>query len=768
MVTITFIVQDHLECSFIKFTLEPESFIHVHLVHNPIVGEKKKINVSMSSSEFGNRRTEYLKNGCRECKRRKIKCDEFIDPPPEAYLKINHQGRELCWQCTRLNKTCEYPLKGERVARVSRKILLEKNKKVKTENSPKGISSTSISPEERKGSISFQLEPPIPKLSPVSVPTPAPVPFQRPQIPSGIPPVNPFNPRFHPSPFTVPEIGPGISNGKTVFNPIYNEIPAMPEPAFPRFMQSNHIPVQDPISMLPNSPSTNTPGLALNRSGSYDSADLTLIATDLNNLVSDMIFEVNNDLKADNSIPPMGPEGLNADMGPPGSNKKRSKSYSHIPRNVGIGIFNVTQKERVYLQEFYLGFASVILPFNAYDTEQQSYYNPMRDILFYCAYNESFMLAAILAQGARSVFLQSNSPDDEFAYYKYLLRCLELLGPALRDHMLKRDLGLLPNIEAVLLTVLLLTSSNAANSKQNWRPHLRGAKDILLKHTTSRKDLSKSKLLLLCKYWFICFEILAGLGLKLGGTIEADDELDLLLSSLDRNEIQVLNNLGLVSLNGWYLIGGYHVDLIPVWKDLIKLLNKKRKDPAYKKDDTHEYLRLLAIFERQSSCEFVNKKGVLKNSDFQGGYIPAGLLLDLISVKQEHLIISWLDTSQQLYCLAGSITILTEFFEISYDSPQIQSLVQRLTSYLDFLLEFTDAPPLIKCAVMMIQWPMLVAGINLVREKDQLLALKFFDLAMKAGAGSAGYTISRMKRIWKARETGITEPIDDDVDVVNY
>lgn len=69
-------------------------------------------------------RGEYLKNGCKECKRRKIKCDEFVDPPKGVAAKINAQGRPLCWQCTRLGKECVYPRRGERVARVSRKAMM--------------------------------------------------------------------------------------------------------------------------------------------------------------------------------------------------------------------------------------------------------------------------------------------------------------------------------------------------------------------------------------------------------------------------------------------------------------------------------------------------------------------------------------------------------------------------------------------------------------------------------------------------------------------
>ncbi|GEQ66413.1 hypothetical protein JCM33374_g76 [Metschnikowia sp. JCM 33374] len=724
-------------------------------------------------SDPRHRRTEYSKSGCKECKRRKIKCDEFINPPPEAYSKINAQGRQSCWQCTRLKKVCEYPLKGEKVPRVSRRVLLESKSKVSEEDSSPTNAQTIdiVNPPQSAGpNNNHSHHPPhAPQAKPSAKPAISSIHYEATYHP--LPSHHQTMAHLYPNSYHIHKISPDFRRPSQIIpNTNMNVEPFVADSSLVNPTRETHLPAVDGGAYIsePTSLSGSIPPSG-ERSQSFDPADLTLLATDLNNLVSDMIFEVNNDLKDDTVTRPRVP-GVNQphDRGPNISQKNRSSSYNNIPRNVGIGIFDVTDKERIYLQEFYSGFASVILPFNAYDPVNKAYYNPIRDVLFFCAYNESFMLAAILAQGARSVFLQSNLVDDEFAYYKYLSKCLALLGPALGDHMSKVDSVPLPNIEAVLLTVLLLTSSNASNSKQNWRPHLRGAKDILLKYTTSRKDISSSKLILLCKYWFIVIEILAGLSSKLGGTIESDEELDLLFSYSDRNEEQVLSNLGLVANNGFFLVGGYQIDLIPAWKDLIKLLNKRRKSTDYKKDETLEYLRLLAIFERQNNMEFVNKKALLKNSDFPGGCVPPGVLLDVINFNHDHVIISWMDTAQQLYCIAACIFILTDFLDVAHDSPQVQTLVHRLTSFLGFLAHCSEAPPLIKCVFMMIQWPMIIAGINSVREQDQKLVLKYFDLTLKAGAGSAGYSISRMKRIWKNRETGVSEPVDDDFDVVCY
>ena len=39
------------------------------------------------------KKRQYSRNGCKECKRRKLKCDE---------------GKPECWQCSHLGKSCIY------------------------------------------------------------------------------------------------------------------------------------------------------------------------------------------------------------------------------------------------------------------------------------------------------------------------------------------------------------------------------------------------------------------------------------------------------------------------------------------------------------------------------------------------------------------------------------------------------------------------------------------------------------------------------------
>lgn len=72
----------------------------------------------------GNVKRKYSRNGCTECKRRRIKCDET---------------KPTCWQCARLNRECVYVLnlknkKRKSKERISRQKSNEKEKIVKPNN----------------------------------------------------------------------------------------------------------------------------------------------------------------------------------------------------------------------------------------------------------------------------------------------------------------------------------------------------------------------------------------------------------------------------------------------------------------------------------------------------------------------------------------------------------------------------------------------------------------------------------------------------------
>lgn len=715
--------------------------------------------IDFSEAMERKKRTGYSKKGCRECKRRKIKCDER---KPE------------CDRCSKLNKTCLYPGVGEKVLRVLRKRM-----RLGLDPGPM------LLPVLSRGSGEILTG------APTAVdPSGGPYPYPLPRI----------VPRPAPQLLRAPHLGPHQGPGPDIHQPHYptlivsllNDLVPVNTSPESLLLHAPPLPLPGAFDAMRALPNVATHGDVLMLDPVYhffDEDDLKVLASDLNNMVSDIMYQQNYDTSkdqdADSATANMAANGRimaangtkTAENGHETLENGRKPSLNvplpfqdvyRVHRAVPFEFVTVSSRhEKLYLEEFYDGFANIILPFNAYDTKTQAYFNPARDILLQCASKEPFLLAAILAQGARLAFLKNSLPEDEEAYCAYLNRCLKLLGPALKSNT-KEHNSLTLNIEAVLLTVLLLASSNACTSKQTWRPHLRGAKDLLLKKPATQ--FRALAVMIFCKFWFVSIEVLAGLSSKLGGTLKTDAEIDQLMTCGDEHEKGVLRDLGILRENGFNIVGGYHHSCVVPIRDLIKLLNHTRAQGAgFVPENTMEYTRLLLEFYAQSQMVFCHRQCILSEEEYGSGPVSAGELLDATKVQGKRVVISWMDLLHQAYTYAAMTVLFTRYLQLPPSSPHVIDLTGRLCLLLAFLGKSLETPRLMKCAMFMIQWPMLVAGINCRSEENRFLVMKFFRLVAQIGLGSAAYSLRRINRVWRTMDgAAAKEESDDELDMVTY
>lgn len=70
----------------------------------------------------------------------------------------------------------------------------------------------------------------------------------------------------------------------------------------------------------------------------------------------------------------------------------------------------------------------------------------------------------------------------------------------------------------------------------------------------------------------------------------------------------------------------------------------------------------------------------------------------------------------------------------------------------------------------MIKWPVFVGRLNSVKESDKNLVAKFFSSAAEVGAGSVGYFMKYLKRVWSKHDSRSVDDSGDEspMDVVNY
>lgn len=705
---------------------------------------------------------DYSKNGCRECKRRKIKCDEV---------------RPACWQCRRLKKSCSYPEIGEKVLRVSRKLMDNYGSYRGPEGSMPFNSyghrttiDTHINPNignnQQQTAAYIQPQSNIRELYPPRL-----------AGPSIINLLNDTHQRIDRN---------GINGTSSTTETPERKSPSLSSTIFNDPNSFQNLSEERSVSAYAT-PTTGHPidnnMLLLNSDGFYDNPeDLNLLATDLNDIVNSFMFEANFDTKFHEndfqSVDTFFDELISKDKDAPDGelnmNANSNEEFDEpIPRHIPIDFIKVkTKREEKYLAGFYDIFAEIILPFNSYDDKVKAFFNPLRDILLKCASEEPFLLAGILALGAKACFEKTNLPEDEEAFFKYLSKCLKMLEPSLKNRDDKDKKSWASNIDSVLITVLLLIGINALSSKQEWRPHLRGAKDILLRYSSNSLKyprLRNSKLMIFCKFMFASYETLAGLSSKFGGTLK-ESEIDLLICAGDPHEVKALRDLGIVRDDGFNLLCGYHNSCIPHLRDLIKILNKTRsKGNNFKPKDTFEYIRLISEFHAQTNIEFVTKKYFLQPLDFKDGIIPDNLLLETVMINNVQHVISWMDICHQIYVLASLITIITHCFQLSYKSAQVQSLICKLMEPMVFLESYLESLTSKKVCVMMLQWPMYIAGINCISEDHKLLITKCFNISTEAGSRSADLTLKKIKKIWDLHMNNKEWNVDDDdIDIVTY
>ncbi|KAG7661904.1 uncharacterized protein J8A68_004571 [[Candida] subhashii] len=671
---------------------------------------------SSSSSPSSSRRRPYSRLGCRECKRRKIKCTE---------------EKPACSICLKLNKVCSYPLPGEKVLRISRRLIREEIDSLATNSTqflpiqydlPKNIKPQQRQPSEDNKNNEESSEKT--RRSPVHI--------------NNL--VNDMN-----SVSSSPQVLP-----TSIVRPPHEQSQSHP-------MNGD---ATDDRSIT--TAAATLPDIFNNDIYQFSGTDLSVLTTDLNNLVNEIMGFSNFPTweSTDDNFQTSSPYlELAGQPHPEPKPPQPTADKSEITRNIPIDFLQFQRKhETLYFEQFYHNFANIILPFDAYDPISKTISNPVRDVILIAASREPFLLAAILAEGAKHCYDRSHLSEDERAYGIYLSKCLKLLDQTSNNIINTSNV----KIEATLLTLLLLTASTATSMKK-WRPHLSGAKDLLLRLSTKQNAGKISKPVVFCKYWFITIEILAGLSTEVGGTLQEDWEVDAIISPGDEYEMEVLKEMGLITEKGFSVIGGYSHASFRDFRDLLKLLNKHKRNNTG--DDKMEPLRVLSNFYEQTTVCYINPKGIINDSELKQSNYTSGLPIEEIRINDERYWISWQDVSHQSYILSSIIIILTKFFQVNNHNQNIQYYVQELLSFIAYLAEFSDASEHASpYLLLMLQWPLLIAGMNCHKRDQKELLRRFFRMANQVGSASSNKVLNMLNQMWEG-ESGET---DDNTDTLIY
>lgn len=447
--------------------------------------------------------------------------------------------------------------------------------------------------------------------------------------------------------------------------------------------------------------------------------------------------------------------------------------FSHVP----LEAVRISLEHREYMELFYTDFARIVFPLEPFLGR-----NPIRNMLLTYAQGHQYLLCAILACGAGLKFILTLLSHHKEACDQYLRECYELTIQRLSD-----DHVVVSELEPIIMMVLLLTSFNSTLKLQEWRMHLRGAKDLFKRYAFQRVLLP---VLAICREWFACFEVLISVNNPLGGTLALEPEADLFFQ-YDQDQLALLQRVQAVSADGFSLILGWHTSMLGPVRDFIKLRLRVEQNKRSKLDPlagitVGELARLLGSLEANRHYHVISPSGVVPENhkyglhefEYQKEWEHRLLLEKVLGIgfAMAHGRVTaycWHDICHQASVMAFMLGVMTRFMGMRRESPMVSKLVGEMVQLMYFLdyLEPMEGRMVIdkemtirnglKYHFMMVQWPLLLAGQFCTDEALQRKIDRFFGLMMEIGVGSASYMVERLRGVWRGESGG-------ELDVVPY
>ncbi|ODV84247.1 hypothetical protein CANARDRAFT_201552 [[Candida] arabinofermentans NRRL YB-2248] len=771
---------------------------------------------SAETEDQPRKKRKYSRNGCKECKRRKLKCDE---------------GKPKCWNCSHLNKDCTY----------------EKN--IKFKNSRSFTIQNNVTDIHNFSKTS-------PTSSASSKPGEDVFIQQAPMIVQ-----NPSTPLFS-------GVTPGPQTGGIL------TMPTIQEQSMTEGRPRKHIPVESPSTMV----RTRQQSIELDNNLFTGASNLIL---DLNDLIHNFGADFpspfaqnsrnlslgnrpNNDAPPNNDF-----EQVQSAFPPPPpfimmeESKERFEYLYSMNKSISqADLINLAQFFQWSVSSSHISYLKIFITkvhMNALPFTTSFLHSSFIRCFLLQAKSSAHLLFALLAIAARYESYQVNRlPEKDESVRKklkfhnrmrsyYLSSCLKSL-----DAILHSKPKILNNIESLLLTILILASDYSGSTGSQWRAHLRGAKDLLIKYCTFKPT---SLELAIIWIWFYSMETLAGLTVPSGGTIHEFDELIEFLDYVKSTGRigNTLNRFGFLQAGSYdnelfsrdgipeddndprstryhtsfNLYLGYNDDIIDTFKEIVLALeasrwfsNKEKASPGstfknpsatQSPDDlplineilndqgqvrnTH-ILKITMMIERSRSFKIINNKppyripidslyhplnlrGYHYNNPTGANIVMSNYIHNTnpqtCSLNDFENWYSWADLSQQLYADAALLKLLTMKHcygknGLSIQNGLVQDVVDRMILGLVSLIQLKNnisSSDLKELDAYYnetnVSTPTDAVSVTteLIAENIKLIIDCCFNALMNLGVGSGEISLMKLKNLWTLEKS-------PDFDYANY
>lgn len=468
------------------------------------------------------------------------------------------------------------------------------------------------------------------------------------------------------------------------------------------------------------------------------------------------------------------------------------------------------------------------LSYHLYPFAESIESNEVLKILLTNLKHSPFLLASLLAMSATFQYNQSGAKVHEQLRFKYATLCLILLGDAFSQHIAKDNSAnfeeTVPKIENLVLTVLALTSiftaiaySTKRNFLDNWKVHLRGAKDLLVNYLRLSKTHNIKRIsfgMALALIWFTAIEVIAILNAQTGGVLREQSQIDDIFSLVgdfkasSNNDIhEALQRLRLLSQTSKEFntyLGHTHAS----FELIADVCKEKMRMDADHSTLCKELTRICARMETARATAVIPQCDIETfiipsesplhphNKSYSDYNISMAAYAEETDAEGKSIFYSWFDLVEQLHLDYVFMKVLTMkgLMRLPRAHPLVQDMVRQIlnatffikhksaNSYLrdkernNILLEtetFYLPATLFDMRCIMVQSPLRIAGVCSFDDEQLERVEIFFMGCVKLGNGSsmtALHAISRHRERLKATKSPLTHSevtvstyLDDDL-----
>ncbi|SMN20322.1 similar to Saccharomyces cerevisiae YDR034C LYS14 Transcriptional activator involved in regulation of genes of the lysine biosynthesis pathway [Maudiozyma saulgeensis] len=158
--------------------------------------------------------------------------------------------------------------------------------------------------------------------------------------------------------------------------------------------------------------------------------------------------------------------------------------------------------------------------------------------------------------------------------------------------------------------------------------------------------------------------------------------------------------------------------------------------------------KILVEIDRQLEYEFINKTGIIpreSQSHPENSHIDDNAI-DIVKLRNgETIAISWYDISHQTQVLCFLLIVLLNFLGLPKESVLIQQVIKRLMSFFKFL--DSDNPPR-NARTCYSNFAVLYAGLHAVDEETRDMVRRYYEINGDTSKRLTDYNLHRLEKVW--------------------